>query len=286
MFIGLQQEGRRFARSKYGINYAYLFPDQKVFFDKIPTIDLANFQTLSGASYPVKSAGTIYQLSNNLSKITGNHTLKFGFAYERTGQNDQDQANGNGVPGGSSNQNGRFVFTDNRPGSSSAGLAVANAALGLFATYAEFGQRAYTPYRANMLEWFAQDSWKVTPQLRMEFGMRYTYLTPYYFSLWGNIAVFDPGRYDPARAAVQDPRTGFVISGDRYNGVTIPGASWPEAAQGRVALAGDRSFDRLFNGGPNYWGRRQWANFQPRLGVAYAITSKNAIRAGFGRFLA
>jgi hypothetical protein len=286
VYIGVYRPGERFARSKYGINYPYIFPERKEIFDKIPTIDIPGFATLDGGPYPAFSSGPIYVISNNTTKIFSNHTFKWGVSYERSGQNDFDQINVTGVPGGTNNQNGRFVFSDTRAGATSSGVAVANAALGLFTTYAEIGQRAFTPYRANMFEWFVQDSWKMTPKFRLELGLRWTYMTPYYFSLWGNIAVFDPKRYNPANAVVQDPATGFILSGDRFNGITIPGKGWPDAAKGRVALADDRSFDRLFNGGPNYWGERQWRNFQPRVGIAYALTDRSAIRAGFGRFMA
>ncbi len=286
VFIGVQREGERFARSKYGINYPYIFPERKEIFDKIPTVGIPGFATLDGGPYPAFSSGPIYVFSNNMTKIYQNHTFKWGVLYERSGQNDFDQINVTGVPGGTNNQNGRFVFSDTRAGASSTGVAIANAAMGLFTTYAEIGQRAFTPYRANMFEWFLQDSWKVTPKFRLELGVRWTYMTPYYYSLWGNIAVFDPKRYNPANAVVQDPATGFILSGDRFNGIVIPGKGWPEAARGRVALADDRSFDRLFNGGPRYWGERQWTNFQPRIGIAYALNPKNSIRAGFGRFMA
>ncbi len=286
VFIGIYRPGERFARSKYGINYPYLFPDRKEIPDKIPTIDIANFQTVDGGPYPSSSAGPIYSLSDNLTKIWGTHSLKFGALFERQGQNDFDQINVSGVPGGTNNQNGRFIFDNTRAGAETTGLAIANAAMGLFTSYAEIGPRAYTPYRSNMLEWFAQDSWKVRPNFTLEYGVRWSYMTPYYVSNWGNIAIFDPTKYDPSKAVVQDPKTGYILSGDRYNGVVIPGKGWPDAAKGRVAIADSGEFDRLFSGGANYPAKRQWNNWQPRLGFAYSLTSKDVIRAGAGKFLA
>ena len=41
---------------------------------------------------------------------------------------------------------------------------------------------------------FAQDSWKATNKLRLEFGIRHSIIQPYY-SLWRNMAVFDPASY-------------------------------------------------------------------------------------------
>ena len=178
--IAVQTQGGRYQRSTYGINYPYLFQAKEIF-DKIPTINIQQFQEVDGGPYPSSSAGPIYNLSDNLSWINGNHTFKFGVLFERSGQNDFDQINVQGVPGGTNNQNGRFEFRDSRPGGS--GTAIANAALGLFNNYAELGNRSYTPYRGHMWEWFAQDSWKATQKLRLEYGVRWSRIQPYY-SLW------------------------------------------------------------------------------------------------------
>lgn len=66
--------------------------------------------------------------------------MKFGFAFERSGENDNDEINVNACPTCTNNQNGQFSFTDNRSGQPTSGVAAANAALGLFDTYSELGQ--------------------------------------------------------------------------------------------------------------------------------------------------
>ncbi len=274
----------RLDRNTYGIDYPYIFPERKEIGIKIPTVDIANFQGIDGGPYPASSSGPIYQASNNVTHIFGNHTMKFGVRWERAGQNDFDQINVSGVPGGTNNQNGRFVFNDSRAGGT--GLAIGNAALGQFTSYAEIGPRAYTPYRSQMWESFIQDSWKATQKLRVELGLRYTWMHPYYYSVWRNMAVFDPSRYDVSRAAVLDPITGNVLSGDRFNGVVIPGDGWPDKAFGRVAIADSGEFDRLFTGGGKTYGESQNANFQPRIGLAYRLDDKTVLRTGVGRFFA
>ncbi|MDX1981619.1 MAG: carboxypeptidase regulatory-like domain-containing protein, partial [Bryobacteraceae bacterium] len=284
VYIGVETERGVHRRSAYGINYPYIYPDRKEIFDKIPTITINQFNEVDGGPYPAQSAGPIYVISNNLTKIMGSHTLKFGGVFERAGQNDFDQINVSGVPGGTNNQNGRFIFSDARAGAPSSGLAIANAALGLFDSYAEIGPRAYTPYRGHMFEGFVQDSWKATSKLRLELGLRYTIMQPYYYSLWRNMAVFDPSRYNPASAVQMDSRTGNVLSGDRFNGVIIPGTGWPDAAIGRVAIASDPSFNRLFSGGSKTYGQLQKNNWAPRIGLAYAFDNRNVIRAGYGMF--
>jgi hypothetical protein len=280
--IAVQTEGDRYKRSIYGINYPYLFPEKEIT-DKVPTIVIPNFTDIDGGPYPSSSSGPIWQLQDNITWINGTHTFKFGGYFERAGQNDFDQINVSGVPGGTNNQNGRFVFADSRPGGT--GLGMADAALGLYSTYAELGNRSYTPYRGHMYEAFAQDSWKATQKLRLEYGIRFSRIQPYY-SLWRNMLVFDPASYNPANAARLDPRTGFSLPGttlqQQYNGMIIPGDGWPDAAKGRVPIATTGQYDFLFKGSKEY---SQIHNvWQPRVGIAYQINDKTVVRTGVGRF--
>jgi hypothetical protein len=272
----------KYQRSTYGINYPYIFKEKEIF-DKIPTVNISNFVTLDGGPYPSSSAGPIYDLSDNITKIHGSHTFKFGGTWEYQGQNDFDQINvDNNIPGATNNQNGRFVFTDGRPGGSN--LAIANAALGLFDTYSELGTRSYTPYRGNMFEFFAQDGWKATQKLHIDYGVRYTIMQPY-FSLWRNMSVFDVASYDPAKAVKQDPRTGYILpgTGDVYNGLIIPGSGFTDAAKGRFPASTDPQYQRLFKGGKSY-SQIHYNNIQPRIGIAYSLSDKTVVRAGAGRY--
>ncbi len=285
VYIAVDQTGQRYLRSRSGINYPYLFAEPKEIQDKVPTIVIPNLGTIDGGPYPSSSTGPIYQISNNFTKIAGNHTFKAGVLFERSGQNDFDQINVSGVPGGTNNQNGRFEFSDVRPGSApGTGIGMGNTALGLFSTYAEIGPRSFTPYRGHMFEFFGQDSWRVTDKLKLELGFRGTWQNGYYKSLWGNIAYFDPNKYNPASAAVIERASGNILSGDRYNGVVIPGSSFPAAGKGRVPAIDSGQFDRLLSGGGSYPSKNQF-NVMPRLGLAYSLGSKQVLRAGFGGFM-
>jgi hypothetical protein len=289
VFISVDTSNGTFKRTQYGINYPYIFPDRKEIPDKIPTIQIQDFSTVDGGPYPAQSTGPIYQINNNWTNIRGNHTIKFGGYFERAGQNDFDQINVAGTPGGTNNQNGRFVFNNITNVAGSAGLAVANAAIGLFDTYAEIGQRSFTPYRGHMYEWFIQDSWKATPKLRLEFGLRHSIIQPYY-SLWRNMVVFDAKYYDPSRVVTQNPANGFITSNPndlqaRYNGLVIPGSGFTDAAKGRVGIADTGQFNFLFRGEGKSYSDINYDNFQPRLGLAYAFNDKTVVRAGVGRFL-
>jgi len=271
------------SRTKFGINYPYIYPGTKDVDDKIPTIAISNFSTMDGGPYPASSTGPIFTWSDKVTKILGDHTIKFGVFIERSGENDRDQINVQAsVPGASNNQNGKFTFKDSGHPMAT-GLAIANAALGVFDTYAEISRRAYTPYRATGFDAFIQDSWKVVPSVTVEYGVRYQ-LWPRWYSLWNNIASFEPDYYDPANRAVVDPKGGYILSGDRYNGVVLPGDGWPKAAIGRVDAASNPEFDRLFHGLPRGFSKTHKNVFAPRLGIAIKVNDKTAIRTGAGMF--
>jgi Carboxypeptidase regulatory-like domain/TonB-dependent Receptor Plug Domain len=272
-------------RTTVGINYPYIFPQGKLIPTRIPTVNMTSFSGLSGGPYPSHSAGPIWDFSDSFTWVKGSHTLKFGFLYEKSGENDNDEINVSACPTCTNNQNGQFSFTDTRSGQPTTGNAAANAALGLFDTYSELGQRAYTIFRGSMYEAFAQDGWKVSQKLHLDYGLRYSVIVPYH-ALWGNMAVFDPTYYDPANAVTVDPKTGLVVagSGDKYNGMVIPGSGWPSSAQGRFPEASNPSLNYLFRGVNNHYSDIQWGDYQPRVGLAYQISDKNVIRAGIGRF--
>ena len=285
--INIDTSSGRYDRTKYGISYPYLFGSAtKVVPNKIPTIQLGSFGTLDGGPYPSRSGGMVYDVGDTLTKVWGNHTLKVGFQWEYAGENNYDQISvDNTRPGTTNNQNGLFVFTDSRGGGSSSKAAVANVALGLFDTYGEIGQRSYTPFRGNMYEMFAQDQWRITPKLVLEYGIRYSIMMPYH-SLWGNQAFFSPKDYNPALAPTVNPTTGFLTGGDPLNGVVIPGSGFPSEAKGHVPdsiLNG--GYQRLFRGYSSNYSPTVYSNIQPRFGFAYQFAPGAVLRAGAGRYM-
>jgi hypothetical protein len=287
VYIPVDTTAPGFNRQTLGINYPYIFPSGKDLPNKVPSVNVPNFYSFSAGPYPSHSTGPIYTINDNVTKVWGNHTLKFGFYWERSGENDGDQINVSSVPGGSNNQNGTFTFTDARSGyNATSGVGVANLALGLADSYTEIGQRAYTIYRGFLYEWFAQDSWKVNQKLNINYGVRQTITVPYK-ALWGNQIFFDPTLYSASTAPKVDPKTGNVIvgTGDPYDGMVIPGSGWPSDACGHgVTQACGNSYNNLFHGYPDHYGQINY-QFQPRVGVAYSWNEKTVIRAGIGRYL-
>jgi hypothetical protein len=266
-------------QSDVGINYPYLFPGTKLDPDKIPNITMTPFTAINNAAYPGSWNDFVFLWADNVTKITGNHSLKAGVSIERSGMNDRIQLSAAQAPA-TTNQNGSFRFTDNRPGGT--GLNAANAALGLFDDYTEFGSKPNTRWLAMAYDVYLQDSWKPTTNLTLELGLRYSLWQP-----WGTtnraMASFQSQFYDPATAPVIDRAGGFVVSGDRFNGVVLPGdGPTDDALRDFPQLA---NLQRLYHGVPNGFSETPKDGFQPRLGMAYAINEETTFRAGVGKFL-
>jgi hypothetical protein len=271
------------------ITYPYLFGAKDIT-GKIPTASLNdNFYSLAGGPYPSHSSGPIFTASDSVTKVWGNHTLKFGAYFEYVGENDGDQINVATVPGGSNNQNGNFVFTDSGTGATS-GASIANLALGYADSYTEIGPRAFTIWRRPMFEEFAEDSWKVTPKLHIDYGVRMTTVIGFH-PLWGNADYFDGALYNPGQAVTLN-KSGNVIlgTGNPYNGMVIPGLSgFPSSAQGRVLAASSNICDgascsTLFDPSLSKSYIKATNDLQPRLGIAYQFDEKTVLRAGAGEF--
>src|SRR5262249_23446789 len=185
--------GARCDRATYGLNYPYLFPGTKLAPGKIPTIRITGLSTLDADAYPGAWAGLVYTWSDNLTKVIGNHTAKFGFMIERSGQDDNIQFT-TASQGATSTHNGEV----RSPGAPQAtDRAMAYASPGNFNDYTEFGAKAPTPWVATAFGGYGQDSLKAGSKITIEAGGRYS-LWPQWYSRDGNLASFNPQFYDPS----------------------------------------------------------------------------------------
>jgi hypothetical protein len=279
VFINVLQSDL-YKRSTYGVNYPYLFPDNKEIVDKLPTISITGLGLIDGGPYPSSSQGPIKTFANTTTWVKNRHTFKGGVVFEYSGEDDFDQINVQPIPGSTNNQNGRFEFNDG--GAARTGLGMSDAALGLFTNYAEIGQRAFTQWRALSTDIFVQDSWRPTGKITIEGGLRYA-LWPPWHSLTNNIATFNPAYYDKNNQAIVDPSTGAIVGGPRYNGILLPGDGFPTSAQ-NLAVYNDPAVKALFHGAPLGLAETHKNVFEPRLGAAYALNDKTILKLSGGVF--
>lgn len=274
-------------RTQYGLDYPYLLPAaEKDLPNKIPTIEIQNFTTMDGRPYPSRSGGFVGTFLDNLTRIVGNHTFVFGGLWNYAGENNDDQIDvSTTTPGATNNQNGLFIFTGQHNHEATSGAGVANAALGLFDSYGEIGQRSYSLFRGNSAEFFAQDTWRAKPTLTLQYGVRYSVFQPW-FVKWRNQSMFNPKYYDPATAPTVNPVTGVQTGGDPLDGVVIPGSGFPKSAQGHLNPAVlNGQYSHLFRGLSKSYSPIVWSDIQPRLGVTDQVGPTTVVRLGAGRFV-
>lgn len=240
----------------------------------IPTLQVAGFTSLTATALNFDNFNRIFDFKDDFSKVLGNHTLKAGIDMKRSRKN-QDN-----VPA----INGTFAFNTARTGTT--GNALADTLLGNFYTYTEASSLRQGWYRFTQIEPYVQDDWKLNSRLTVNAGLRYQYMPPQYSAL-NNTSAFLPQYFDPAKAAVIDPKTGAILSAPSpYNGLVLGGSAFPDSANGRVTQYNDPAVRALFHNLPRGTANTYWNTWAPRLGSAYDLTGKGntVLRGGFGVF--
>ena len=75
----------------------------------------------------------------------------------------------------------------------------ANALLGVFTSYTQASQKVATNSVYNTVEGYIQDTWRVTPTLTLDYGLRFSYLGPVH-DLSQQEEYFEPSLWNPAQA--------------------------------------------------------------------------------------
>jgi hypothetical protein len=197
-----------------------------------------------------------FDLLENLSWIRGSHALKFGTYIFRLQFN----------PSESPNARGSFTFTP-RYTSSAAGLGDGNAFADFLLGYPSSAQAGIGPGgreygRSLWTHFYAQDDWKVNRALVLNYGVRY--------EINGQVT-------DTQDRLSNIELNRFVVASDD-NGQINPLANAllpliPVPAVTSEAAGYDRSLQS-----PNYH------HIAPRVGLAWTVSDRTVIRAGWGLF--
>ena len=226
---------------------------------------VANGTSGLGLQAPSHLASRNYQGIVNVTEILGSHTLRFG-------SDVRQQVFTSMGPGYTS---GNFVFdnTYTRRNDDTAvapagnlGLSWAAFMLGIPTTSSVDANDSYAtlnPYYSG----YIQDSWRVTPKLTLNFGLRFEYeagMTERYNRM---LVGWNPNLQLPISAAAQAayatapvaqlPASGFLVQGGSLYANTPSQGVSREAWQGQAMLL-------------------------PRVAAAYQINPKTVVRAGYG----
>ena len=210
----------------------------------VPPVSFNNY-SIGVSGFAMHIYNNTYQLMDNLSIVRGSHTMKFGGGAHYD-QVEDAQLGAN---------NGTFNFSGVETGSDFADF--------LIGAPANYSQGAQLPYRnrTHYVGLFAQDSWRLTSNLTLNYGLRWDVTSP-----WSVV--------------------------DNYIETIVPGL------QSRVFPGAPTGWDFPGDPGiPRTIAPTRYDNLAPRVGLAYSPSAssgllgrlvggpgKTSIRAGYGIF--
>jgi len=210
----------------------------------VPNIHLNNNLSFGASGGPLGVTETTFQIMDNFTRVIGKHTLTFGGQFR---YNQLTEYNGG--------SNGDFTFNGNETG-----VDFADFLIGAPISYTQ-GQGFPSYGRSRYIGLFGQDSWRVRPNLTLNYGLRWDVSRP-----WSE----KNGQLETLVLGLDSTRfpgspTGWVFPGD-------PGI-------------------------PSTLAPTRYNNFAPRLGLAYSPSAdsglvqkltggpgKTSIRLGYGMF--
>jgi hypothetical protein len=190
-------------------------------------------------------ADNVYQINDSVSWIKGKHNLKFG------GEVRMLQFNVRRL----TQSSGEFDFKAAQTSSTgdaagTGGDPVASSLFGLVDT-ATLNYGSFSGVRYKDFSFYAQDSFKVTPRLTLNYGLRYDIDLPA-SEAFDRFSAVDPKLPNPGAGNILGAYTYFG-KGPGRNGRTRPQDTYKKA-------------------------------FGPRVGFAYSINDKTVLRGGYGIF--
>lgn len=210
----------------------------------VPNMHFNNDFSFGASGGPLGVTETTFQVMDNFSRVIGKHTLTFGGQFR---YNQLTEYNGG--------SNGDFTFNGDETG-----VDFADFLIGAPVGYSQ-GQGFPSYGRSRYIGLFGQDSWRVRPNLTINYGLRWDVSRPW-SEKNGQLETLVPG-LDSTR--FPGSPTGWVFPGD-------PGI-------------------------PSTLAPTRYNNFAPRIGIAYSPSadsgflqkltggpSKTSIRVGWGKF--
>lgn len=211
------------------------------------------------------------EFNDNFTKVKGRHTWKIGAA--ETGYKNYIKQGGPALSASLGNPLGTLAFsgawTGNRgwPGQpSSQGNAFADFLLGTANSTNFAGPLTEIVTYSRLWEFYAQDTFQVTPRLTLNYGIRYTYQSPW--------------RVRDDRVSYFDTRTNKLALPQNSDVVTTPPLAIP-------SLMTAYPFETTQQAGwPTSYYEPDTNNFGPRFGFAYRPFSGNrtVLRGGWGLY--
>jgi hypothetical protein len=242
----------------------------------VPFVDVAGgFAIGNGWEGELPQVGNSFMWADNLTWVKGNHTMKFGGDVRRARFDQTLYYNVSGQFTFNSSTSNSVLAADNYPGY----------LLGVNDSYVQ-GSAQRENVRTTGLYLFAQDSWKISPSLTLNYGLRWELDTPL-TDVLHHVQTFRPGQNSTVYPCQLSAAS---ISYFQGLGVANPDCTNTGTQPTGLVVPGDK-------GVQNGLTQTYYKAFAPRIGIAYSPNSpsgalsklfgangKTSIRAGWGMF--
>jgi hypothetical protein len=279
--INIFETGNTLTAAGSGVNLPILYPSA-VQDGYIPQINvggshLANSPSFGTADAPFVNYNTTIDISNNLTKVWGKHTIKAGVYLQRSRKN-QTSFNDN---------NGSYNWGDTTANPYDTGYGYSNMLYGVYQTFDQSSAYINGLYRYWNIEEYLQDTWKVSPRVTFDYGLRGSWYQPQYDAgLQAStfvLANWNPSQVVKLFTPAINPANGQRMAYDALNnsyypspdiGLEIPGSGNPFDGICQASKSGCNKY--LFKNRGEQWG--------PRAGMAWDVfgDSRMVIRTGAG----
>ncbi|MET0753742.1 MAG: carboxypeptidase-like regulatory domain-containing protein, partial [Pyrinomonadaceae bacterium] len=237
-----------------------------------PRFDFRNYMTV-GSLRSDYNAGQerpfdLFSVQPTLTQIFGNHILKYGYDFRKL----RERFSTDGYSTGRFLFDGTYTMQASNSGTTQrdrAGRDLASFLLGLPVAGSTSLIDNPTEYDAasKYHAFFIHDDFRITPQMTLNLGLRYELETGVTESEGRIVTDFDRNIVSPIAAQALANYNSSIPSG-------IPVGSFQNLTGGLIFASGSGDANQTTDKN----------NFQPRIGVSYAIDDKTVIRAGFGIF--
>jgi hypothetical protein len=230
-----------------------------------PRTNVAPFTVLSAwESGDGTTASLIHNANATVTWIRGSHSFRFGHDFRNYRENRNRFAT-SVSPDFSFNSNFTRGPLNTDPAPQLGGeiasflMGVPGGSMAVNASYAE---------RNSIYALYLQDDFKVTRKLTLNLGIRW------------EVESATTERYDRAVRNFNETATSPIDAAARANYARNP---MPELPVNQFQLLGGLAFVNAGGNPRGYWSTAK-NNFMPRFGIAYQITPKTVLRAGYGMF--